>query len=97
MNVFSITIIIFNFTCTKPLRRNKAIREKRIALVEKKKYIIYRLKSNNQRQSSDNIPEEVNEFSKLRVQLSVQRPVAFIYANNKSVDAVNYNGNEPNM
>lgn len=55
------------------------------------------MKSNNQRQSSDNIPEEVNEFSKLRVQLSVQRPVAFIYANNKSVDAVNYNGNEPNM
>lgn len=93
--MFSITIIIFNFTYTKPLRRNKAIREKRIALVEKKN--IYRLKSNNQRQSANNIPEEVNEFSKLRVQLSVQRSVAFIYANNNSVDAVNYNGNEPSM
>lgn len=55
------------------------------------------MKSNNQRQSADNIPEEVNEFSRLRVQLSVQRSVAFIYANNKSVDAVNYNGNEPTM
>ena len=85
--MISITIIIFNFTCTKPLRRNKAIREKRIALVEKNK--IYHLKSNNQMQSSDNIPEEVNEISKLRVQLSVQRPIAFIYANNQSVDAVN--------
>lgn len=55
------------------------------------------MKSNNQRQSADNIPEEVNEFSRLRIQLSVQRSVAFIYANNKSVDAVNYNGNEPTM
>lgn len=55
------------------------------------------MKSNNQRQSADDIPGEVNEFSRIRVQLSVQRSVAFIYANNKSVDAVNYNGNEPNM
>lgn len=39
INMFNVTIIIFNFTCTKPLRRNKAIREKRIALVEKKKII----------------------------------------------------------
>lgn len=55
------------------------------------------MKSNNQRQSADNIPKEGNEFSRLRVQLSVQRSAAFIYANNKSVDAVNYNGNEPTM
>lgn len=46
---------------------------------------------------ADNIPEEVNEFSRLRVQLGVQRSATFIYANNKSVDAVNYNVNEPTM
>lgn len=88
-------LLFLIFTCTKPLRRNKAVREKKITLVEEKN--IHCMKSNNQRQSADNIPEEVNEFSRLRVHLSVQRSVAFIYANNKSVDAVNYNGNESTM
>lgn len=72
----------------------KQIERKELRWLRKKHTL---LKSNNQRQSTDNIPEEVNEFSRLRVQLGVQRSVAFIYANNKSVDAVNYNGNEPTM
>lgn len=51
------------------------------------KILIY-LKNNNQRQSTHNIPDAGNVLRRLRVPLSVQRSVAFLYANNKPVDNV---------